>query len=336
MKGSIRNVCSWVIASLLIIFGVVRRAKNRAMKGDFILSVYFHKPTRKEFEACVKWLKKNKFTFLSASDMTSIIQQGLPFPKGAAILTVDDGWQCNETNIVEVANKYQVPVTIFVSTAPVEEGTYWWSYPLQAKSSKIKCTPLEVLKNVTDGERLVEVNKIKEKLTLKREAMTIEQIKKIAESEYITIGGHTHSHPILPNCADEQVYSELAFSKDKLEAWTGKEVSCFSYPNGDYGLREIKTLQDLNYKIAFCSDPKLLTPDSLKSTYLLPRFGFLEGASLAENICRIVGVWKPMTYKMKHPFEKKKANEVPHTYTNQNETQVLTIGKPTYTSSAAM
>lgn len=331
MKISFRNVCGWMMASLLIFLGLVRGAINRAMKGEFILSIYFHKPTKKEFEACIKWLKKNKFTFLSTSDIDNIIRQGLPFPKGAAVLTADDGWESNEFNIVEVANKYQVPVTIFVSTAPVEEGTYWWSYPLQARRNNILCLPVEVLKSLPERERLVEVDKIKKTVFLKREAMTVDQIKRIADSAYITIGAHTHTHPILTNCVNEQVYSEMLVSKNKLEAWTGKQVSYFTYPNGDYGLREMEALKELNYKLAFCSDPRPLTPESLKSTYMLPRFGYLEGASFAENICRIVGIWKPVMFRFKYPF-KKKENRGPqphphaYTFTGVKKTEALSLG----------
>lgn len=301
MDLSLRNVVTWFLANLLIICGFVRRAKVKSMRGEFILSMYFHDPSGKEFEACVKWLRKNCFTFLSINDIYRIIQQNLPLPKGAVLLTVDDGWKDNEKNIVKVANKYRVPVAIFVSTEPVEEGAYWWSYLKKAKDLKLKIPPKASLKKMSNDLRLSVINKIKRNVVLEREAMTIEQIRRISESEFVTIGGHTHSHPILTNCDDDQLYSELKVSKDKLENWTGKEVSFFAYPNGDYSKKEMQVLHDLNYKLAFSSVPKPLTVSDLKNNYCLPRFGLLEGASFAENLCRMMGVWKPMMLKFSLP-----------------------------------
>jgi poly-beta-1,6-N-acetyl-D-glucosamine N-deacetylase len=293
MKRDFRNLSAWFVANLLILLGFVRQAVKRAMNGEFILSVYFHKPSKEEFESCINWLKKNKFHFLSTSDLDVIIQNGHPFPKGAVILTVDDGWQSNEANIVEVANKYGVPVTIFVSTAPVEEGTYWWSYVHNGLANDVKKhTSKKELKKIPNKERLIKVEELKKGVFLKRDAMTIEQVKYAANSKYISIGGHTHTHPILINCNDDEVYSELELSKQKLESWINKKVICFAYPNGDYSKREMQVLQELDYHFAFCSEPRYLTSDIVKDKYILPRFGFLEGASFAENICRITGVWK--------------------------------------------
>lgn len=310
MKISIRNMFGWLVSNSLIMSGVVNRAKKRALSKECIITIYFHNPSKPEFEFCVKWLIKNKFKFFSTSDIERIMQQDLPFPKGGVILTVDDGWQSNEVNVVELAKKYRVPVTIFVSTAPVEEGNYWWSYILNAKPSGLTIMPVESFKKLPNEERILKISKMMNQINLEREAMTVDQVKNAAESEYVTIGGHTHTHPILINCKDDEVYNELIISRQKLESWTGKAVHYFSYPNGDYGPREIEFLKKLKYRLAFSDDPKILTPDLLKENYKLPRFGFLEGASSAENICRIVGVWQPMMLKFNLKNITKKATPI--------------------------
>src|SRR5690554_2873950 len=127
-----RNIIAFFIALLLIFSGKVRKARHRAMNGEFILSIYFHNPSKKEFKSIVKWLIKREFRFLSLRELREIMTDEITFPKGAVVITVDDGWRTNETNIVEIANKYRIPVTIFVSTEPVEQGAYWWSYAKEA------------------------------------------------------------------------------------------------------------------------------------------------------------------------------------------------------------
>lgn len=298
MKKSFKNLLCYLAAQALIIAGFVRFATKRALNTKCILSVYFHKPSKKEFECCIRWLKKQGFRFLSPHDIEKIIKQEIPFPQGAALLTVDDGWQSNVSNVVEVANRYEVPVTIFVATTPAEEGAYWWSYVQQAYQNGVTPFSKRSLKKMPEETRLGILQEIKKKIYRAREAMTTDEVRSVSASPYVTIGSHTLTHPILINCGETQVYNELKLSRQKLESWTGKEVVYFAYPNGDYSPREIQILKTLNYRLAFSSQPKYLTPELLKDTFTLPRFGFLEGASSAENICRITGVWQPIMYKL--------------------------------------
>lgn len=325
MTWSIRNVFTWFVANLLIMGGFVRKAKKQAMRGDFILAVYFHKPTQKEFEGCVKWLKDNGFTFLSMADLDEIRLKNLPLPKGGVLLTLDDGWQSNEINVIEVANKYKAPVTIFVSTEPVEEGVYWWTYLETATKYNNGLPPKSLLKKVPNADRVSILHEIKNEITLPREALTVDQVKKASESEYVTIGGHTHTHPILVNCKDDELYVELSLSKEKLEAWTGKNILYFAYPNGDYGIREINALSELGYNLAFTCEPKYITKSILNSNFELPRFGLLEGASQAENICRMLGVWKPLMLKFNYPKRRQPVEPQTATLSSSPKSEMMTL-----------
>lgn len=300
MNMNLRNLLGLLAANTFIASGLVKRATKMALNSECILSIYFHKPTKTEFESCVKWLKEKGFTFLSVHDIERIIRQELPFPKGSVLLTADDGWQSNVGNIVEVANRYQVPVTIFVPTTPVEEGAYWWSYLQKARQSGVTTPSKKALKKMPEEKRFQIMQEIKKKVSPQREAMGVEQLKAISNSAYVTIGSHTQTHPVLINCDEVQVYEELDLSRQKLESWINKEVVYFAYPNGDYSMREVQILKSLNYRVAFSSEPKYLTPDLLGNNFTLPRFGFLDGASFSENICRITGVWQPLMIKWWH------------------------------------
>ncbi len=98
----------------------------------------------------------------------------MPFPKGAVCLTVDDGWQSNVHNVVEVANRHEVPVTIFVSTTSAEEGTYWWSYVQQARQARpdpvLKKRTEKNARRKTDGHN---TGTEKERCSCGRDAMTV-------------------------------------------------------------------------------------------------------------------------------------------------------------------
>ena len=293
MRISLRNILSFFVANFFIITGFIKRANKNALNGNYILSIYFHNPEQQLFINCVKWLQKNGFSFIDIEALKRIQKGEMNFPKGAVIITVDDGWRNNKNNIVSIANQYQIPVAIFIATQPVEDGTaYWWSYINAATQRGIINYPVESLKKMSDDERSSIVENLQTKMEpLNREALSINEVQEIAKSPYVTIGSHTVSHPILTNCSDEKASFEISSSKNKIENWLNTAVDSFAFPNGNFSQREIQYLKQFGYQLAFTTQPKYLTESIIKEPYTLPRFEVLENVSFAENICRMSGVW---------------------------------------------
>ncbi len=302
MKWTLRNLLAYFMAKAIIFSGRVNRAKSDALHGKFMLSVYFHNPTKEEFEFVVNWLKKNGFKVLHMEEFQDLLEKKSPIPPGAALLTVDDGWASNMTNMATVAEKEKVPITIFIATEAIEEGNFWFNYAKKAVKDGHNYPTSEQMKKLSNADRLTMLQKIKEDVTLPREAMTEANIRQLGKSKYVCIGAHSHSHPILINCNSEELEKEINLSKEKLEQWTGNEILTFAYPNGDYGPREELALNNAGFKIGFANNPARLTESAWESPFRIPRTGFLEGASKAENICRLVGVWHDSTLKL---FKKK-------------------------------
>jgi poly-beta-1,6-N-acetyl-D-glucosamine N-deacetylase len=292
MKKKIRNSISYCIATLMISLGFVSRARRKFLNSENILTLCFHAPSKQFFESCMSWLQEKGFRFVSIQDVEKIAAGQMEFPKGAVLITVDDGWQSNLSNIVPVAVERKIPVTIFVSTAPAEEGTrYWWSWVKMANERGVSFRDVETYKFIPDAERLTLVNDLRKSMPDAREACTPEEIEQIANNGWITIGGHTHTHPILPMCSHEKMETEISLSTQKLNSWTGKPITYFAYPNGDFGEREKATLQKNGYKLAFSIVKVPVTPANISNTLELPRLMMFESASVKENICRMTGVW---------------------------------------------
>jgi peptidoglycan/xylan/chitin deacetylase (PgdA/CDA1 family) len=302
MKWTIRNVIAYFTAKAIILSGKVNKAKSDALNGKFILSVYFHNPTKKEFLFAAKWLKNNGFKVLHMHEFVTLVEQNSQIPNGAALLTVDDGWASNVPNMVTVAEKEQVPITIFIATEAIEEGNYWFNYAKKAFKLGLNFPSSEQMKKLPNEERLGILQQIKVQVKLGREAMTINDVAQLSSSAFVTIGAHSHSHPILINCNNQEMETEIRVSKAKLEEWTNKSIETFAYPNGDFGKREEVALHAAGYKIGFANNPVRLDESSLQAPFSIPRTGFLEGASEAENICRLVGVWHSFRIKL---FKKK-------------------------------
>ncbi|PRX39838.1 polysaccharide deacetylase family protein [Salegentibacter salegens] len=292
MKRKFRTIYASLIGRLLIALGFPKKIKRKALRGDFILSIYFHNPDKWLFEFCVKWLRENRFSFLSEDDIIAIANKEIPFPKGGVLLTVDDGWESNEENVIAVAKKQKVPVTIFVTTGAIESGNYWWPYVTKAREHKMSFPTVEELKKIPNIEREQVLKIIKRKISIEKQALDLGQLKKASKSKYIKISAHTANHPILVNCEDEEAFQEIKKSKLQIEEWLKIPVNSFAYPNGDYSNREIEYLKQLNFSSAYTTEPVYLTKERFQKIYQLPRFCVFEDISKAEAICRMTGVWQ--------------------------------------------
>jgi peptidoglycan/xylan/chitin deacetylase (PgdA/CDA1 family) len=290
IKSIARYLGAGAVAIFLIILGSARRVKKRAFEGEFILSIYFHYPSKQLFEFCVKWLIRNRFQFLSPDDLKSVAKGTLTFPKGAVIITVDDGWLTNKRNIFPIALKYEIPVTIFVATDPVKEGNYWETFIEFANTKKELPISVNSLKKIPDENREKILKEFQNKFKLKRNVLTIEEVQEAAMTKFVSIGSHTKTHPVLINCNDKKAFWELQESKTEMEGWLNKKIDHFAYPYGAYSEREINYLKKTGYSSAYTTKKFYLTPESLKNIYELPRFCINEDASKPEAICRMLGI----------------------------------------------
>jgi glycosyltransferase involved in cell wall biosynthesis len=69
-------------------------------------------------------------------------------------------------------------------------------------------------------------------------------------SKNFEIGGHTLTHPVLSRLEDDVSKSEIIEGKKYLENLTGKEVTSFCYPRGDFSNTHIKILKEAGFRLA--------------------------------------------------------------------------------------
>lgn len=84
--------------------------------------------------------------------------------------------------------------------------------------------------------------------------LTEEQIKEMAQSEYIRFGSHTASHVPLDELDDDALEHELRGSKEYLESLVGEKVSTLSYPNGRYNKKIEKAAKKAGYRYCYTTD----------------------------------------------------------------------------------
>lgn len=103
------------------------------------------------------------------------------------------------------------------------------------------------------------------------------------QTEGMSFGSHTLSHPDLRNLSKISLHKELEESKKVLEQKLGKEITDFCYPSGKYNDAVLKELQGDNYQTAATTHSGI---SNLKENlFLLKRLRITEST----NIQAIVG-----------------------------------------------
>jgi peptidoglycan/xylan/chitin deacetylase (PgdA/CDA1 family) len=265
LNRTIRNGMGWLLAVALVTTGRLKAARKRAFQANVITPVAFHNPSRKLFQKIVGWLNRNGFVFISTDQLLRILCKDIPCPRGAVWISLDDGWKDNLNNVIPVATHNDIPITIFIYTGAIESGSFWW--------------------------------RIKRASSLPNEALTEDDIKRIATLYQVTLGAHTVTHPVLPECPEKRVVDEIRNSQKKLEDWTGKPVITFAYPKGRYDGRERKYLEQLSFSLAVTTASGFGTPDT--DHYLFPRNIVMDDGTFLENLCHVLGIWEPIVQSIK-------------------------------------
>ena len=282
--------------------GFVRKAKRKAFLDNHITGVIFHNPEKLTFEKAIRWLKRNDYSFITTNQLAEFIRNGSSPPRGAVWLTVDDGWKDNIDNIIPTIEEHKIPVTFFITTDPIENNRcFWWSLANKYEKqliSNFKYTKKDLYR-VSESKRRRIMTEMYKMFNAdnSEEAMSITELQEIACIPYVSIGGHTVHHVITPNCTNSELKTEIFECKQKLENWTDTEVVSFAYPNGRFNGDEIDILQDSGIEIAATAENRFI---SIKDNpYLLPRLSAIDNGCLVENICRMVGIWKPVVQRIK-------------------------------------
>ncbi|MCI8938517.1 MAG: polysaccharide deacetylase family protein [Dorea sp.] len=184
------------------------------------------------------------------------------------VVTFDDGYGDNLDYALPILEKYHIPATIFVTTGYVNGNQeYWWdelariltrdlAYPdrFELKDSLYRYTwETDSLEKRVDMLRSLHwLLKLDDEV--ERANSWLEQLRRwagvglegrkenlpadlnglhaLAQSEYITIGGHTVNHRSLGAQTKEHQQYEIGASVRFLEKELGKKIEVFSYPFG--------------------------------------------------------------------------------------------------------
>lgn len=230
------------------------------------------------FRAHVRFLKGN-FPVLRFEDDWA----GLKEP--AVVITFDDGYADNVIEALPILEEERVPATFFVSTGGIGDGKeFWWDeleriilgdwhfqrdfecrvggFHKAWRTSTVEernalyreIHPLiKKLGAANRGILLEDLRKWAGAGALGREThrpMNADELRRLAASEFATVGAHTVTHTRLAALPAQEQRQEIFESKRVLEEITGKEATVFSYPFGgkkDYTSQSVSFCREAGF-----------------------------------------------------------------------------------------
>lgn len=185
-----------------------------------------------DLEKILFWIRKENIPFLTIEEYVN--------RKPGIHITLDDGYSNNYEHGLKIFEKFEVPITIFVTTKHIQ-GRVEFEVLDHVKTALINFDDMEVTEEM--GNELFY-------------GLSTSQLEKLAEHPLVEIGGHTHNHPKLTECTEQEIRNELVSSNRIIEEMTGSIPNVFAYPFGEYDETVKKVVKEVGYNYAFAVCPK--------------------------------------------------------------------------------
>lgn len=254
-----------------------------------------------EFDRQMKFVSRY-YNCLSLPEAVGLLRGG-KLPRRTVIITFDDGYLDNLTVALPILRAHGVPATIYVATAIIDRPAHMWWYELERvirneDALEIDWNGKRWTERITDhpgkhdcyerfNRQLKRMNpseqrrflamlrqKPVQRLNLASQVLDRRGIRQLADDPLITIGAHTHRHPVLSSLPEDQMRQEIDTSRRLLESWTDRPVRHLAYPFGGHhqaGPREFRMAEELGFESGTTTRLGHLHPFHARRPLALPR-----------------------------------------------------------------
>lgn len=286
------------------------------------------------FDQQMAYLKRH-YHIMALPELVRRLVAREPLPHYALVITFDDGFYNNYAVAAPILRKYDLPATIFLTTAFINspqlglwtERVDWLlqtattaglefamdgevqHLALQTTRDRIIASDLVrgYLKRLPPKAREEAIAKLAEEIGVVRDLdgsvaeryafLTWEQVREMQHWR-ISFGSHTHTHSILSGLSPAEAHFELNESRHLIESELGAPCTIFSYPNGsarDFGRRDIDLLRKLGFVAATSQLPGF--NDHKTNLYALRRINISRHRDFNYFLAKISGMHSHVSYK---------------------------------------
>ena len=279
-KLSFKNRAKAFLGCMARITGVPFLIREFIFKKKAMIILY-HVPTVENFKQHLEYLVK-RYNIIPLEMLVNAIKDKdwSRIPSKSLVITIDDGFRENY-DLLRVLKEFNIPVTLYLCSHLINTNRRFWycaGYPDYLN-----------LKNCSNQERLAVLKKMvgfdQEKEYDQPQALDLEQIREM--SSLVDFQSHGCFHSILTKCNDQESEDEIKGSKELLERLLAKGIRHFSYPNGNYGDREIGYLLSAGYVSGATTEGGV--NDLTSDCFRLKRVGVEDDASINELIGEMCG-----------------------------------------------
>ena len=212
------------------------------------------------FEMQMGYLASNR-SVISMDQLVDAIDSNSRLPKNAVVLTFDDGYLDNLTNVAPILARHRLPAVLYLATAYIDRAETQWidqlyqafrgatvtrteingigQIDLNDDTTRRRCylsTASQMLSLDTMTRRAM-LDELRDRLGTKSDAprstMNWDEVRRLREVHAdFEIGAHTHEHVDLSACSDRDAEREIVTSVERIQQELGTMPKHFSFPYG--------------------------------------------------------------------------------------------------------
>jgi peptidoglycan/xylan/chitin deacetylase (PgdA/CDA1 family) len=310
-------------AALALIASTVRVPYWRMFVRDVAIVFMLHRfadsergvagVTAENLRESLAFLRRHRFRLASFHELLSEPQRGTGGRTPLVLFTVDDGHAEFADVAAPVFAEFDCPVTVFLTTGPIDQPTWFWWDKVEYAFSTTKLGNLrvelgdnevacswsslperavatseitEMLKAIPNEAKLNALALLADRLEVsfpgtpppRYAAMSWSDVRHCA-SRGVTFGPHTVTHPMLSQISDSQASWEISESWKRLRAECDATVPVFCYPNGVFSSRDVRILRGTDLVAAVTTRPaytarNIVCGGMADACFSLPRFNY--------------------------------------------------------------
>ena len=245
-------------------------------------------------------IDRRSWTAVTLTDLGLRGHQLISAERPHYILTFDDGYLDNLTTLMPILERHNVPAAIFVTTGFVSAELEPYEYvlarlirhrralelpngvSLEIHTANQKSHHYEVLRRKWKTRlphkrekfmtRLQAMNSHPPLSAADRYILNWGEVRKLDEHPLITIGAHSHTHPVLTRLSPRRALSELGTCRALLEAKLNRRVDHLAYPYGNSSQLVRAAARHVGFATGFSTEERPVNRKDLKGYLALPRF----------------------------------------------------------------